>query len=179
MTTRLAADVEAGRNAYEFGDYEDALSHFMESAKQGDAEAQIYLGIMYRGGEGVPVDYFEAVKWYRRAAEQGHPRAQTKLAISYTLGRGVEQDHQQALQWYLRAAQQGYVDAQLSLGELYSSGSGIPADYVRAYVWYTIGLLDEDTCECIRWHRDEVSEKMSPEDILLAKRLVKEWTSRR
>ena len=68
---------------------------------------------------------------------------------------------------------------QLSLGELYSSGNGIPVDYVHAYMWYTIGLLDEGTCECIREYRDEVSEKMSLEEILLAERLVKEFTSRR
>ena len=33
-------------------------------AEQGDAEAQLNLGIRYANGEGVPEDDAEAVKWY-------------------------------------------------------------------------------------------------------------------
>ncbi len=44
-------------------------------AKQGHAEAQFFLGVMYRHGRGVSQDYAEAVKWFRKAAEQGHALA--------------------------------------------------------------------------------------------------------
>ena len=42
------------------------------SAEQGDAEAQLRLGIMYSKGKGVPQDYKEAAKWFRKAADQGN-----------------------------------------------------------------------------------------------------------
>jgi TPR repeat protein len=35
----------------------------------GDADAQLLLGIMYEGGQGVSQDYAEALKWYRKAAK--------------------------------------------------------------------------------------------------------------
>ena len=56
-------------------------------AEQGDAEAQISLGIMYDYGRGVPEDDTEAVKWYRKAAEQGVAKAQYNLGVMYTNGR--------------------------------------------------------------------------------------------
>jgi TPR repeat protein len=40
------------------------------AAEQGDAEAQVNLGLKYSRGEGV-VQEREAVKWYRLAADKG------------------------------------------------------------------------------------------------------------
>jgi len=40
-------------------------------AEQGDAGAQLSLGLMYAIGQGVPRDYAQAAAWYRKAAEQG------------------------------------------------------------------------------------------------------------
>ncbi len=57
------ADFDAGRVAYERGDYTTAFREFLSSAKQGDADAQFGLGIMYEFGEGVSQDYGEAARW--------------------------------------------------------------------------------------------------------------------
>ena len=46
---------------------------------QGNAEAQINLGVLYANGWGVAQDYVEALKWYRKAADQDIPEA---LALS-------------------------------------------------------------------------------------------------
>jgi len=40
-------------------------------AKQGIAEAEYNLGLMFSRGKEVPRDDKKAVKWYRLAAEQG------------------------------------------------------------------------------------------------------------
>ena len=48
------ADLETGLRAYAFGDYETALPEFHVAAEQGNAEAQSFLGDMYRKGEGTP-----------------------------------------------------------------------------------------------------------------------------
>lgn len=40
-------------------------------AKQGNADAQYKLGVMYSEGKGIPKDDSKAVYWYRKAAKQG------------------------------------------------------------------------------------------------------------
>ena len=63
----LAADLQAGLDAYERGDYAAALNEWRPLAEQGDVLAQYYLGTMYADGEGVPQDPAEATKWFRLA----------------------------------------------------------------------------------------------------------------
>ena len=58
-------------------------------AKQGIAEAQYNLGLMYSKGEGMPNDDKEAVKWYRLSAEQRITGAQSNLGLMYEKGQGV------------------------------------------------------------------------------------------
>ena len=56
LSTAASADFEAGRAAYERGDYSAALSVFRSLAEHGHAAAQCYLGHMHHKGEGVPLD---------------------------------------------------------------------------------------------------------------------------
>ena len=63
------ADFQAGVDAANRGDYENALAEFRALAEQGDVSARSVLGALYIKGQGVPQDYQEAVKWYRLAAE--------------------------------------------------------------------------------------------------------------
>jgi TPR repeat protein len=92
----------------------NAQSEFDEAkllAEQGDAEAQLNLGIRYANGEGVPEDDAEAVKWYRLAAKQGLARAQSYLGIMYGNGDGVPENYAEAVKWFRLAAAQGQEDA--------------------------------------------------------------------
>jgi TPR repeat protein len=77
------ADYEAGKEAYDRGNYATALKEWVPLAEEGDASAQYALGFMYAGGQGVTQDDAEAAKWFRRAAEQGHPDAQFLLGRMY------------------------------------------------------------------------------------------------
>ena len=82
LATLPGAPVAAGQTfdeavaAYDRGDYATAIRGFPVHAEQGNAAAQLKLGLMYAKGKGVPEDDAEAVKWFRKAAEQGHARAQ-------------------------------------------------------------------------------------------------------
>ena len=100
----LAGPLEDARAAYRKQDYTTALRLFRPLADQGDARAQIHLGVMYDNGQGVPQDYVQAVKWYRLAADQGDAGAQTLLGFMYNLGRGVQQDYVEAHKWFNLAA---------------------------------------------------------------------------
>jgi len=62
-------------------------------AKQGDAEAQVNLGMMYANGEGVVRDDKQAAFCFRKAAEQGCAPAQLILGLMYNEGQGgLEKD---------------------------------------------------------------------------------------
>lgn len=60
-----------------------SLEDTMNAAKQGNAEAQYRLGVMYSRGVGVRKDTAEAMKWYRRAASRGHAKARENLEYVY------------------------------------------------------------------------------------------------
>ena len=57
---------------------QNELRALQASAKQGDANSQYLLGLMYDNGDGVPENDREEVKWYKLAAEQGHADAQER-----------------------------------------------------------------------------------------------------
>jgi len=90
--------------AYDRANLSAALEVWSGAARDGDAQAQNYVGEMYQKGLGVPPDHAEAAAWYRRAADQGLAAAQINLGFLYEQGLGVERDPAEALRWYRRAA---------------------------------------------------------------------------
>ena len=122
--------------AYERGDYATAMRGFRVHAEQGNAGAQVALGVMYDRGEGVPQNYIEAATWYRKAAEQGNADAQYNLGIMYSFGKGVPEDDAEAAKWFRKAAEQGAAAAQYNLGLKHLDGEGVPEDDVEAVKWY-------------------------------------------
>ena len=78
-----------------------------QEEKQGDADSQYKLGLLYENGEGVTHDYREAVYWYTKSAEQGHTSAQNNLGYMYNHGHGTTKDDEQSVYWYNKAAEQG------------------------------------------------------------------------
>ena len=97
--------------AYDRGDYATAVRGFLVHAEQGDAKAQLNLGVMYNYGWGVPEDEAEAVRWYRLAAEQGHASAQSNFGAMYALGQGVLKDSVLAYMWSNIAGANGNASA--------------------------------------------------------------------
>ena len=117
-------------------DYDESAKWYRKAAKQGNAEAQFRVGIMFYNGEGVNADPREAVKWYRKAAEQGNAEAQYELALCYYNGNGVTKDLSKALNWYRKAAEQGHAEAQYDLGVCYEEGYGVTQNLSEAFKWY-------------------------------------------
>ena len=79
------AELQAGKADFRAKDYASAVAHFRPAAEQGNATAQVLLGVCYREGNGVEQDDAEAEKWFRMAAEQGNAEAQKALD---ELGKG-------------------------------------------------------------------------------------------
>ncbi|HIF9081733.1 TPA: tetratricopeptide repeat protein, partial [Photobacterium damselae] len=55
--------------------FNDTIKELKEVAKQGDAKAQYYLGMMYLEGKGLPQDDKRATHWFQKAAKQGDAEA--------------------------------------------------------------------------------------------------------
>jgi uncharacterized protein len=56
-----------------------AAQWYFEAARQGHAEAQYSLGILFLTGGGLTQSVAEARRWIERAAAQGHADAKTYL----------------------------------------------------------------------------------------------------
>ena len=69
------ADVKAGVDLWQRGDFAAAVAEWRPLADNGDADAQYNLGQAYKMGRGVPADMHIAQTWYEKAAQQGHPQA--------------------------------------------------------------------------------------------------------
>ena len=84
-----------------------------------DANAQYYLGLLYRNGWEIEQDDREAAKWMRLAAHQDLVEAQYVLGYMYQHGQAVSSDIDEAKRWYRMAAKAGDADAQQSLAIIY------------------------------------------------------------
>ena len=92
-------------------DNTNSIAGIEAKAENGDASAQLELGLRYARGLGVPQDFTEALKWFRKAADQGDPQAQNNVGILYDNGQGVAQDFVEAYEWANLAAAQGVTNA--------------------------------------------------------------------
>lgn len=75
-----AADLEQAKSDYESGRYEAAYRAIEPLAKGGIAEAQYFLGRMYRKGKFVAQNREQTEAWYQKAADQGHCKATVELS---------------------------------------------------------------------------------------------------
>lgn len=123
------ADVKDGVDAWQRGDYQDAVALWRPDALAGDPDAQFNLGQAYKLGRGVPADLAQAEGWYRRAAKQGHLQAEDNLGlVLFTANRRDE-----AMPYITRSAERGEPRAQYVLGTALFNGDLAPQDLPRAY----------------------------------------------
>jgi TPR repeat protein len=73
----------------------DALRLLLDSAKAGDAGAQLALALRYANGDGVRQSYPEAFKWFTRAQAQGALPRQGQAAQVWSKVQQWAQSHPQ------------------------------------------------------------------------------------
>ena len=105
---QASGSLEAGVEAFDKGKYQNAYDYWFPLAKNDNAEAQLFMGVLYRYGLGVKLDLKQAANWYERAAENGDVDAQNEVGFFYELGLGVKQDIWIAESWYERVREQDY-----------------------------------------------------------------------
>ncbi|WP_432769284.1 MAG: sporulation protein [Sphingopyxis sp.] len=129
VSAAAAANVKDGVDAWEKGNYQQAVAVWRPLALAGDPDAQFNLGQAYKLGRGVPTDPAQAEGWYRRAAKQGHLQAEDNLGlILFTANRRDE-----AMPHIIRSAARGEPRAQYVLGTAHFNGDLAAEDWPRAY----------------------------------------------
>ncbi|MEZ5463028.1 tetratricopeptide repeat protein [Dokdonella sp.] len=141
------AHFEAGIAAYEANDLSLAYREFLAAARQGHADSQYNLALMYEQGLGVGQDESEAVAWYGKAAAQGNAFAQFNLGVLYENGRGTAVDYAKANEWYRKASVQGDALAIGNLGMLYARGQGVKQDKVAGMALLLISVARDPSPE--------------------------------
>jgi TPR repeat protein len=147
---------------------QDGIGHF--------TQLQFDLATLYHEGRHLPKDIAQAAKWYRKAAAQGHAPAQINLAMMYIGGDGVKADPAEARKWFTQAADQGDAEGQVALGMMFALGQGVEADLVQAYKWVTLSSKSGNANAVTAL--EQLTGKLSPEQLAASARLVKEWEDR-
>ncbi len=118
-------------------------------------------------------DHATALRIFKVHAALGNAYAQNNLGFMYVKGAGVPQDYAEAVKWFRFAAEQGNAGGQYNLGLVYGNGQGVPQDYVRAYMWFGLAAAQGD--ERARKNRNIVAEQLTPDQIIEAQKLAREW----
>lgn len=92
---------------YEEKKYEESFREFLKAAKNGDANAQYNLGLLYANGTGTEKNVKEAIRWYNEAAKRQHLNAYHNLGMLFETGDGVAKDIEKAGEFYGKAASLG------------------------------------------------------------------------
>jgi TPR repeat protein len=121
---------DAGIAAFQANNLPLAFQEFQTAAKNGHADSQFNLGLMYEQGIGTAKNESQAVAWYRESAIQGNSAAQFNLGVLYENGRGTKVDFAEANKWYRSASVQGDALAIGNLGMLYIRGDGVAENKV-------------------------------------------------
>ena len=88
----------------------------------------------------------------------------------YYDGKNAPRDLDQALSYFEKASLQGHAQAQFKLGTMFFHGEGVQANNIQAYIVLKMAAVNgaEDALDTA----DEVSEKMSREDLETATQVL-------
>jgi uncharacterized protein len=133
LSAPAQADVKAGVDAYERGEYAAAITIWRPLAIAGDADAQFNLAQAYRLGRGTPADPKLAEIWFEKAANQGHLKARDAYGLQL-----FQNGNQTASMPYVEeSAGRGDPRAQYVFATALFNGDYVKKDWVRAYALMT------------------------------------------
>lgn len=130
------ADYAGGLAAYERRDFAKAYQEWRPVAEQGDARAQLGLGILFDAGQGVAENPGEAGRWYAQAADKGVVTALYNLGRLFNDGRGVQRDVDRAKRLWQMAADAGSAPAAHNLAVVSYAGLDGTQDFATAARWF-------------------------------------------
>ena len=106
---------------------------YQETAEQGRAPSQFYLGVAYGNGDGVARNDERALYWLTRASEAGIRDAKYNLVLARIFSS--KRDTHAAARLALQLADQKYTPAYRILGWMYNTGTGVESSFVQSVRW--------------------------------------------
>ena len=106
----------------------------MNSAVEGDSEAQNCLGYCYYHGFGCQKNYAEALEYWQKASNQNNRRAFYNLGAYYI--KQKQKDKDLTVTFFEKSAVMGYSKAITALGHLYQYGIFVEEDIQKAVKYY-------------------------------------------
>ena len=125
---------------YDNGQYDLSFPLFMQAAKEGDSNGELYVGCSYRDGKGVKQDSSAAFSWFSIAANHGNAQAQYNLGYCYYRGDGVRANSSLAFEWFQKSAEQGNKFGLLWTGFCYHKGIGVTKSLDDAELYYEAAI---------------------------------------
>ncbi|HEY1723227.1 MAG TPA: tetratricopeptide repeat protein [Magnetospirillaceae bacterium] len=120
------------------GSESDAFRKLAAAAGEGDAPAQLKLGLAYLDGKQLPRDTQLAAHWIREAAQQNLPEAEVQWAKLEQQGLGTKLNPDDAFAWLRRATDQKSAEGAYLLATALHDGIGTPIDAGEAAHWYVL-----------------------------------------
>ena len=124
-----------------------AIFWYEKAAKQGLAEAQYNLGLLYADGDkDITVDKRQAFYWYQKAVESGELRANYQLAKLYEKGEGVAKDKAKAMQMFEQLAYDHWISSdqpfEISRKYFEDTEGGI-SSFFKGIYWSCYGIINK------------------------------------
>jgi TPR repeat protein len=114
----------------------EVYAGLQREAKEGNATAMRYLGLLTFYGQGAAKDEVQARDWWEKASAVGDVAALADVGWLHAKGKTVPKNIAKALEIYGQAASQGDPFAMAGIAYLYQQGDGVPRDDAKAREWY-------------------------------------------
>lgn len=133
--------LEKAIDYYDDENYYKAIGLFRQLSDI-DAQAQYYMGLCYKEGNGTKIDIEKAKEWFEKSINGGYPSAYSAVADLYVDDRYGMMDFAKAKRYYEIAAEHGDNDGKGNLAEIYAVGYNVKQDWKKANDYLT--SVDED-----------------------------------
>ena len=118
-------------------DRNEAAAQLISKAKDGNPDAQYFVGKLYQDGPVLIPDSVEAQYWFGQSAQQGHVPAQYAFGKLYLSDDTEVRDPVLGVQWLEYAARNGSNFAAYHLGKEYIKGEIVKRDITKAAKYLT------------------------------------------
>lgn len=166
LTMAHAGEIEDGIRYFRNGEYDKAAILAQSGQTKNSAEAQYYVGILYRDGlGGIKKHQDIAAWWLEKAAARNYLPAQYALAQLHAKNKNSDSELKKAFYWYEKAAENGHPLAQYKMAEhVMSSWQRTPEQTREAIKWYELSARNGQAFAANKLARLYESGKDIPKD---------------
>ena len=158
-------------------DFELGAKLICEAADTGDANAQFNCGNLHLQGKGLEEDKKTAISYFEKASEQNHIAAQNFLGLAHLKGDGVQANSKKANEQFQKTADAGNPLGMFQLAEYFADiGDEGHRDLEKSHMYFNLAASKGHPGAATR--RDEVQAQMTPEAIVTAQKMAREWTAK-